>query len=200
MAVDADTAGQLTEAVQENADADAGADQPSAVDAESPARQLSSRMRWPIALGLVIVVAVGALFAWLGYRAHEVRQADQERDLFLQVGQQAALNLATISSNDADADVQRILDSTVGKFHDDFAQRAPAFIEVVKEAQSNATGSVTAAGLESEASDKAQVLVAVAVKTSTAAAPEQEPRAWRMRVTVQKVEDGAKVADVVFVP
>jgi Mce-associated membrane protein len=148
----------------------------------------------------VIVVAVGGLFGWQAYRAHDARQAQDQRDLFLQVGRQAALNLTTISSNSADADVQRVLDSSIGSFHDDFQQRAPAFIDVVKKALSNTAGSVTAAALESETPDKAQVLVAVSVKTSNAGAPEQQPRAWRMRITVQKVPDGAKVADVVFVP
>jgi Mce-associated membrane protein len=186
LAVDVGAApGQLTEEEQ---------------DAESPAPQPPSSMRWPIALGLVIVIALGALCGWLGYQAYDARQVQQQRDVFLDAGRQGALNLATISSNQADADVQRILDSSVGKFHDDFAQRAPAFIEVVKKAQSTTTGSVTAAGLESETSDKADVLVAVAVKTTTGNSPEQQPRSWRMRVTVQKVDGGAKVADVVFVP
>lgn len=198
MAIDADAAEQLsTAAVQENVDTGTGVDQPSG--AAAPARQLSTRMRWPIAFGLLINLAVGGLFTWVGYRAYEVRREVAQRALFLEVGRQAALNLTTISSNKADADVQRILDSSVGSFHDDFAKRAPAFIEVVKKAQSNSTGSVTAAGLEAEGPDSAQVLVAVSVKTSTAGASEQ-PRRWRMRVTVQQVADGAKVSNVEFVP
>jgi Mce-associated membrane protein len=59
---------------------------------------------------------------------------------------------------------------------------------------------VTAAALESGTGDQATTLVAVSVKTSTTAAPQQEPRAWRMRITVQKVGDTAKVSDVQFVP
>ena len=47
--------------------------------------------------------------------------------------------------------------------------------------------------------NEAQVLVAVTVKTSNAGAAEQEPRAWRMKITVQKVGDEAKVANVRFV-
>jgi Mce-associated membrane protein len=188
VAVDADSAGQLTEAEDQT------------TDGRPDVGQLPLNMRWPIVVGLVIVVAVAGLFGWQAYRAREARQAQEQRDLYLQVGRQAALNLTTISSNEADADVQRIIDSSVGSFHDDFAQRAPAFIEVVKKAQSTTEGAVTAAALESEAPDKAQVLVAVSVRTSNAGVPEQQPRAWRMRITVEKAADGAKVADVVFVP
>jgi Mce-associated membrane protein len=196
LAVDADTAGRLTTEEQENLDDD----QQPVVDTEATASQRSWGVRWPITLALVIVVAVGGLSGWLGYGAYKARQVQQQRNLFLQAGRQAALNLTTISSKEADGDVQRILDTSIGKFRDDFAQRAPAFIDLVKKSQSNTTGSVTAAGLESEAPDKADVLVAVSVKTSSAGVPEQQPRAWRMRVTVAKVDDGAKVTEVVFVP
>ncbi len=71
---------------------------------------------------------------------------------------------------------------------------------MVKQAQSKSTGEVTAAGVESETGDSAQVLVAVTVKTSNAGAPEQEPRAWRMRISVKKVDNDAKVSNVEFVP
>jgi Mce-associated membrane protein len=196
LAVDAGAAaGQLTDEQERVED-----EQAPVIDTESPAPQPSSGMRWPIMLGLVIVIALGSLCGWLGYRAYDARKGEHLREVYLEAGRQGALNLATISSNQADADVQRILDSSVGKFHDDFAQRAPAFIDVVKKAQSNTTGSVTAAGLESETPDKADVLVAVAVKTTTGNSPEQQPRSWRMRVTLAKVDDSAKIADVVFVP
>ncbi len=146
------------------------------------------------------MAALGALVGWSGYRSYQADQAQQRRDLFLQVGRQAAVNLTTISHTEADADVQRILDSAIGSFHDDFQKRAPAFIEVVKQAQSTSEGTVTAAGLESETADQAQVLVAVSVKTSNAGAPEQAPRAWRMRITAHRDGDSAKVSNVVFVP
>lgn len=43
--------------------------------------------------GLVLVLALGGLTGWLGYRAYESRQAEDLRNLFLQVGRQGALNL-----------------------------------------------------------------------------------------------------------
>jgi Mce-associated membrane protein len=159
-----------------------------------------SLLRLTFTVGLIAVLALGALVGWLGYRVYEGRQADQQRSLFIQVGRQAALNLTTISYTEADADVQRIVDSAVGTFRDDFQKRSDAFIDVVKKAQSSSEGTVTDAGLVSAQGGAAQVLVAVTVKTSTSAAPEQEPRFWRMRIDVQKVGDGAKVSNVEFVP
>jgi Mce-associated membrane protein len=96
--------------------------------------------------------------------------------------------------------VQRILDSATGTFYDDFQKRAGPFVEVVKQAKSKSVGTVTEAGLESDTGTEAEVLVAVAVKTSNAGAAEQQPRLWRMRITVQKMGDDVKVSNVEFVP
>jgi Mce-associated membrane protein len=158
-----------------------------------------SHVRLATILGLVVVVALAGLCGWLGYRTYESRKAADERNLFLQVGRQAALNLTTIDFEHADEDVQRVLDSSTGTFYDDFQARAQPFKEVVKQAKSKSVGTIAEAGVESITEDGAEVLVAVTVKTSNAGAAEQEPRAWRMRITVQKVDDGAKVANVRFV-
>ena len=158
-----------------------------------------SHVRLATILGLTVVVALAGLCGWLGYRTYESRKAADERNLFLQVGRQAALNLTTIDFEHADEDVQRVLDSSTGTFYDDFQARAQPFKEVVKQAKSKSVGTIAEAGVESITGDGAEVLVAVTVKTSNAGAAEQEPRAWRMRITVQKVDDGAKVANVRFV-
>ena len=110
------------------------------------------------------------------------------------------MNLTTIDWQEADSDIQRILDSATGTFYDDFQKRSQPFVQVVKQAQSKSVGTVTEAGLETESGDQAQVLVAVSVKTTNLGAVEQEPRAWRMRIDVQKVGNEAKVSDVQFVP
>jgi Mce-associated membrane protein len=149
-----------------------------------------------------VVVALAGLTGWLGFRTYQSHQADEQHKLFLQVGRQGALNLTTIDWQQADKDVQRILDSATGTFYDDFDKRSKPFVEVVKQAQSKSVGTIAEAGLEpsSITDNGAQVLVAVTVKTSNAGAPEQAPRAWRMRISVQKVDDGAKVSNVEFVP
>jgi Mce-associated membrane protein len=184
---------------------DAEADETEDYDAEdeaadTPAKTRMSHVRLAMIAGLVLVLALGGLSGWLGFRAYESHQADEQRKLFLQVGRQGALNLTSINFENAEADVQRILDSATGTFYDDFQKRAQPFIDVVKQAQSKSVGTIAEAGLESNSENEANVLVAVTVKTSNAGAPEQEPRAWRMRISVQKVGDEAKVSNVEFVP
>ena len=167
----------------------------------------SARPRWrmtPPRLALLIGVTAGsalmALIGFLGLQAHHAEQAANLRALYLQAGRQGAVNLTTIDWHHADADVQRILAGATGTFYDDFSQRSQPFVEVVKKVQSVSTGTVTTSGLESSTDTEAQVLVAVSVQTTTNEAPQQSSRAWRMRLSIQKVGDDAKVSNVEFVP
>ncbi len=177
------------------------ADEPTeaAGDDGAPGKPRMSHVRLATIIGLVAVIVLAGLCGWLGFRAYESRAEANQRNLYLQVGRQGALNLTTIDFEHIDEDVKRILDSSTGTFYDDFQARAQPFTEVVKQAKSKSVGSIAEAGVESVSDDGADVLVAVTVKASNAGAAEQEPRSWRMKITVQKVGDEAKVANVRFI-
>jgi Mce-associated membrane protein len=171
------------------------------VGTRKPVREWFSGVPKPIAVGLAIIVALLGLGGWLGFRVHQDNQVQAQRNLYVQVARQTAINLTTIDYTEVDADIKRVLDSATGAFHDEFQNRSQPFVEVVKKVQSKTEGTISEAGLLSYTKDQAQVLVAVAVKTSMAAAPaDQEPRRWRMRLTVDKTGDSAKVSNVEFVP
>ncbi|MGA8546955.1 MAG: mammalian cell entry protein [Mycobacterium sp.] len=192
MAEHADTAGPVDEPAE---DCDAAA------SAKTPARWRFSDTRALIAAGLVVIAALAGVGGWLGYRVYQDREAQAQRNLYVQVARQTAVNLTTIDYTEVDADIKRILESATGNFFDDFQKRSQPFVDVVKKLQSKSEGTVSEAALLSETKDQAQVLVAVSVKTTVAAAPpEQEPRRWRMRIHVQQTGDGAKVSNVDFVP
>lgn len=167
-------------------------------------RQWLTRWRRPrnlaLTFGVVLLVTLGGLLGWQALHTYQERQRAQLRAQFVQTARQGALNLTTIDWQHADSDIQRILNSATGTFHDDFSMRSQPFVDVVKQTQSKTQGSITEAGLEASTNNVAQVLVAVSVKTSTAAAPEQPPRAWRMRISVQEAGNDMKISDVVFVP
>jgi Mce-associated membrane protein len=172
-------------------------------DADSerkPRRQPKSPVRRAILFGVIFVLALSGLSGWLGHRAYQSHRAEQQRELFVEVARQGALNLTTIDWQRAEADTQRILDSATGTFYDDFSKRSQPFVDVVKQAQSKSVGTIADAGVESVSGNEAQVLVAVTVRTSSAPGAQQEPRGWRMRITVQKVGHEVKVSNVAFVP
>ncbi|NDJ89606.1 hypothetical protein [Mycolicibacter kumamotonensis] len=47
--------------------------------------------------------------------------------------------------------------------------------------------------------DRAEVLLAVSVRTTIAGTVQPEPRRWRMRISLQRTEGGPKVSNIGFV-
>jgi len=191
--------GEVIEVDGEESAPEAAADDADSAPAGNPRKHLSP-VRLATLFGLAVVVALGGLIGWLGFRAHQSQQAQAQRSQFLQVARQGALNLTTIDWQHADADVRRILDGATGEFYDDFAKRSQPFIDVLRQSKATTVGKITEAGLESETPGSAQALVAVSVQTSNAGESDPVPRAWRMRITVQRVGDQVKVSNVGFVP
>ncbi|MGB8405625.1 MAG: hypothetical protein WCE30_16295 [Mycobacterium sp.] len=189
MAVDVDSA-----VIDEQTEAPQNTESDGATQVRAP-----SRVRSALVAGAVMVVALGGLTGWFGWQAYHAVQSQSLRNLFVQTARQGALNLTTISYTHADADVRRIVDSATSPFRDEFEQRSQPFIDAVRQARSTTEGEVVAAGLESVDGDRADALVAVTVKTSTADVAQSQTKEWRMRITVQKVGDEAKVSGVEFV-
>lgn len=149
---------------------------------------------------LAVVVVLGVLCGWLGYRAFRSHEDQQRRAAMIAAGRQVAADLTTIDYAHAEVDVQRVLDSATGGFYDDFKARSGPFVDVVTRVQSRSVGTVTEAALESLNGREGTVLTAVSVATTTAGAADPQPRYWRMRLTVVDEGSGPKVAKVEFVP
>jgi Mce-associated membrane protein len=179
---------------------DAAEDDDVSEDDESSAKRGMSHLRLGAIVGAAIIVALAATVGWLGFRTYQSHQDEAQRQMYLQIGRQCALNLTTIDWQHAEGDVQRVLDSATGQFYDQFSKRKQPFIDVLKKAQSKSVGTITEAGLESESDDKAQVLVAVSIKTTNLGVDDQAPRQWRMRITVEKSGSETKISNVAFVP
>ncbi|MGY3554782.1 Mce protein [Williamsia sp. R60] len=201
----------------ESTDGDAEIPEAEGTDSEEPTAEITPRIpAWSTPTGrlarllapralvaalvalLAIVACTSAVLQWR--ELHDEKGARSERQAFLQAGRQGALNLTTIRWDNADSDVQRILDGAGDPFRKDFADRSKSFIAVVKEAKSTSTGEITEAGLETVEGNSAQVIVSATVKTANVGAAEQEPRAWRMKVRVEKKDNRMFVTNVEFVP
>jgi Mce-associated membrane protein len=152
--------------------------------------------RIALVIGLVAGVVLAGLVGWLGFRTFESEKGETQRNLFVRTAQDVAVNLSTVDYQHADADAQRIADSATGGFADSFARRRQGYIDNATRTKSRLLGTVTDVGLESQKGDQGRVLVAVTVRSAD---PRQEPQFLRMRLTVQKMGDVAKVSDVAFV-
>ena len=164
-----------------------------------PIQPRSQVERLALIAGLIAGVVLAGLVGWLSFRTYEAQNREAQRDRFVHAAADVAVNLSTVDYQHADADAQRILDSATGTFADSFARRKHSYIDAAKQTRTRSLGSVTDAGLESQSGDQGRVLVAVTVKSADPAQAELEPWFLRMRITVQKVGDVAKVSDVAFV-
>ena len=165
-----------------------------------PPRGLS---RWRAAALAAAAVVIGALSALTGLMLvkHNEAAANRAQDReFLEAASEGIVALLSIDHGRAEADVQRILDLSIGAFRDDFASRAGDFITTAQKGKAVTKGAVTAAALESAGDDNAVVLVAATSQVTNVSGARDDPRPWRMSVTVSRDEDQWKMSNVEFVP
>ena len=165
-----------------------------------PPRGLS---RWRAAALAAAAVVIGALLALTGLMVvkHNEAAANRAQDReFLEAASEGIVALLSIDHGRAEADVQRILDLSIGAFRDDFASRAGDFIATAQKGKAVTKGAVTAAALESAGDDNAVVLVAATSQVTNVSGARDDPRPWRMSVTVSRDEDQWKMSNVEFVP
>ncbi|MCV7050831.1 hypothetical protein H7H82_09525 [Mycobacterium heidelbergense] len=180
----------------------------SSVDAEKPARRRSrlSRLRRPkwstVAASIAIVIIVAAL-AGSGYMIKEHRDAVRQRQRaaeFTAAARQGVVTLTSLDFNNAKQGVQRILENSTGSFKDDFLKMADDFTKVVEQSKVVSQGTVQAAAVDTMTADSAVVLVASTSEVTNAAGAKQDPRNYRLIVTVTRDGGQLKISKVEFVP
>ncbi|QZA18341.1 hypothetical protein K3U93_03780 [Mycobacterium malmoense] len=198
-----ETEGSPAEAEGSPADADA-----SSAEEEKPARRWRclSRLRRPkwstIAASIAIVIILAAL-AGSGYMIKEHRDAVRQRQRaaeFAAAARQGVVTLTSLDFNNAKQGVQRILENSTGSFKDDFLKMADDFTKVVEQSKVVSQGTVQAAAVDTMTADSAVVLVASTSEVTNAAGAKQDPRNYRLIVTVTRDGGQLKISKVEFVP
>ncbi|MBF6472732.1 hypothetical protein IU428_13010 [Nocardia abscessus] len=159
------------------------------------------RRRTVMVVGALAVIALA--LAGSGYTVwhhHEATEKDRRAAEFTAAARQGVVALTTLDFNRAKEDVQRVLDNSTGSFRGDFQARAADFTTVVQQSQVATEGKVNATAIESMTEDSAVVLVAATSQVTNSAGARQEPRAWRLSVTVSRDGDQLKMSKVEFVP
>lgn len=190
--------------------AEAEAVTPSAGEPEPTGRlgRLTRRIRRPrwstVATSVAIIVVVAALAA-SGYMIKKHQDAVHQRQRaaeFVAAARQGVVTLTSLDFNDAKQGVQRILDNSTGSFKDDFLKMADDFTKVVEQSKVISQGSVQAAAVDMDTmtNDSAVVLVASTSEITNAAGAKQDPRNYRLIVTVTRDHGQLKISKVEFVP
>ncbi|MGU3432533.1 hypothetical protein ACNHUS_05900 [Actinomycetes bacterium M1A6_2h] len=149
---------------------------------------------------LCTLVAATIIDVVLWNRHSDVRRSDELSQQYLQAARQGVLDLTSISADTVDADTARVLNASTGTFADEFRSRITDFASVVKQADVTAVGSITEAGIETMNNDSATALVAATSKVTNSAGAQEEPRVWRLRVTLANQDGNVLISNVEFVP
>jgi Mce-associated membrane protein len=197
-AEDSDKAAETDEADDEASDETAEATEPVSRLARWRRRLPSMSVTWKVA-AIILIICFVAASGHMAWQHRDATQREQRAARFVAGARQGIVNMTSLDFTKAKEDVQRVIDSSTGQFRDDFQQRAKDFTTVVEQSKVTTEGTVNAAALESMDEHSASVLVSATSKITNAAGAKDEPRAWRLRVTV--TEDGGqyKMSKVDFV-
>jgi Mce-associated membrane protein len=216
---ESDTAAEAADAeVTEAADADAEetaeysdeSDEKAADETSEAAEAESRRARWRRRLpslsvtwkaaAIILIICFAGAIGYMEWQRHDATEREQRAARFVAGARQGIVNMTSLNFTKAKDDVQRVIDSSTGQFRDDFQQRAKDFTTVVEQSKVVTEGTVNAAALESMDEHSASVLVSATSRITNSAGAKDEPRVWRLRVTV--TEDGGqyKMSKVDFIP
>ncbi|WP_081290596.1 hypothetical protein [Mycobacterium asiaticum] len=150
---------------------------------------------------VVALVALGASVEMAVLHKKAVRERAQVAE-YSAAARQGVVTLTSLDFQHAKQGVQNILEVSTGTFKDDFLKMADDFTNVVTESKVISQGSVqaTAVDLDTMTDNSAVVLVASTSEVTNAAGAKQDPRKYRLIVTVTRDGGQLKMSKVEFVP
>lgn len=162
-------------------------------------RHIRRRTAGAAVAAIVLCAGLGSS-GYMMWRHHDVTAKQHREAEFVAAARQGVTTLTSLDFNHAADDVKRVLDDSTGAFRNDFQSRADDFAKVIQQSKVATQGRVDAAAVQSMTDDSAVVLVAATSEVTNSAGAKQEPRAWRLSVTVERVDGQLKMSKVEFVP
>lgn len=152
------------------------------------------------ALAVIGVAALASTSAWIIVKHG---QAEHERALnaeFSAAARQGVVSLMSLNFNSAEQDVQRILDNSTGEFRKDFEEQQQDFAKVAQSSKVITEATVTATAVKSMTEHTADVLVSAFSTITNEQGAKDDPRTWRLIVSMAREGDQIKMAKVEFAP
>lgn len=157
---------------------------------------------WDRLVGLVLLAVLVGLVAFGLTCAKDVREGARSRsagESAVKAARTEVLALTTIGFDTSDAGIKRILDGATQGFRDQFEDQAKAFRAALTDSKVTSTGDVASAGLTKLAGDKAEVLVAATGTIKNKDTKSSQPRNYRLRVDLERVDGDWLVSNMEFV-
>ncbi|BBZ68116.1 hypothetical protein MINS_35450 [Mycolicibacterium insubricum] len=160
------------------------------------------RLPWrPVAAGFAalavtgLTAAAGAMF-W----THRVADTRAQRVAeYTAIARQGVINLMSLDYNDAKGSVARILDSSTGRLHDQYAEHADALAENLQKSKIVTVVTIGVVAVETLSPDSAVVLVSTKSQATNVKDGRLEPEDFRIAVTLQRDGGQMKIADLDFI-
>lgn len=154
------------------------------------------------AVAAVVILASLVATVYMVLEHRHVLEQQRRAAEFAAAARQGVLTLTSLNFKDARRDVQRIIDASTGSFKDEFRKGADDFAKVVEQSQVVEQGTVeaTAVDMGTMTKDSAVVLVASESEVTNAAGAKQDPRRFRLIVTIARDGQDLKMSKVQFVP
>jgi Mce-associated membrane protein len=175
-------------------------------DADEPVGRRSRMASMPKAsmfakpAAIILILGFAGASGYMVWKHQDATRQQQRTAALVAGAKQGVINLTSLNFDRAKEDVQRVIDSSTGEFRDQFQQRAADFIRVVQESKAVTEGTVNGAAVESMGEHSAKVLVCATSRVTNKPDAKDEPRTWRLKVTM--ADDGGqyKMSKVEFVP
>jgi Mce-associated membrane protein len=164
------------------------------------------RLRRPglraVAAALVVLVIAG-LLSVTGWMLFEHRKATAESHRtaeYAAAARQGVVNLMSMDYTQAKESVQRVIDDSIGKFRNNFEDSSQDLIKALQDSKMVTKVTVNDTAVEAMDEETATVLVAATSHREGPNAPkeDQQPRVWRVVVTMQRDGGQIKMSDVEF--
>ncbi|BBY59980.1 hypothetical protein [Mycolicibacterium sarraceniae] len=157
-----------------------------------------------VAAALAVLVVLAVLLGAVANMLWQHRSADQQQHRsaeFAAAARQGVVNLMSLDYTNPQETVQRVIDGSTGKFKSNFEDGSPDLIKALQQSKVITKVTVNNAAVESMDKDSATVLVAATSQRTGPDAPkeDQQPRVWRVVVSLVREGDQLKVSDVEFV-
>jgi Mce-associated membrane protein len=183
-------------------------DQPAETDtsdtvaAPRGARRAAARTRLiATALAALLTTALLTATGFMLWQHQQAARQQQRAAEYAAAARQGVVNLMSIDYATAQDSVQRVLDSSTGRFRSNFAETAEDFVKALKDEKIVTKATVNEAAVESMTEDSAVVMVSATSRREGPQAPkdQQQPRLWRVVLTLQLDGDQIKMSGVEFV-
>jgi serine/threonine-protein kinase len=121
---------------------------------------------------------------------------------YVDYGKTFAVDLMSLNYEKADRDVDRIISGSTDQLQKDFIAQREDFKKTAADSRVVTTVTVNAGALNTLDEDRqtAEVLVAATSNVTNSSGANQEPRKWRLQLTIEKQNDSYKASKVEFVP